>query len=74
MVVPTFTTRVLVFADCGQPLVPDHGSVQVESTTYINTATRSCDEGYDLIGEALIRCKVDGMWSGDNATCSIKGI
>jgi len=40
----------------GQPL---HGQ----------TATYSCDKGYNLFGDSIRTCQVTGVWSGSERTC-----
>ena len=66
---------VVCISDCGNPSKPTNGSVSLAvlgTTTYGATATYSCEEGYDLIGDETIECEASGLWS-DASTCSIKG-
>jgi len=39
-------------------------------TTFGNTATYSCDPGYELLPDNSVRsCQVNGTWSGMNPFC-----
>ncbi len=58
--------------DCG-PLTIMNGMVDTTSgTTFMNTATYSCDTGYNLTGEATRMCQANGNWSGSEPTCPCK--
>ena len=58
--------------DCGTLTDPDNGQVNhTAGTTFGQTATYSCDTGYQLL-ENITRtrtCQADGVWSGIRATC-----
>ena len=57
--------------DCRSPAAPDKVTVTTASgTTFGETATYSCYDGFDLIGA---QCQVSGAWSGSTPTCVIKG-
>ena len=63
-----------MFADCGGLVNPADGSVDTASgTTYLETATYSCNTGYDLIGTTSRTCQADA-WDGTPPTCDIKGM
>ena len=38
-------------------------------TTFGQTATYSCDPGYNLVGNSTRMCQADGVWSGNEPTC-----
>ena len=38
-------------------------------TTFGQTATYSCNTGYNLVGDSTRMCQADGMWSGSEPTC-----
>ena len=38
-------------------------------TTFEQTATYSCDRGYNLVGDSIRRCQDNGQWSGREPTC-----
>ena len=58
--------------DCGTLTNQADGQVNITAgTTFGQTATYSCDAGYQLL-ENITRtrtCQADGMWSGNRATC-----
>ena len=64
---------VLLVADCG-PLTIANGNVDTPSgtTTFNNTATYSCDPGYDLNGEMTRTCNASEVWTPDAPTCDRK--
>ena len=65
---------VLSLLDCGPLPTPDYGSVDTSSgTTFGETASYVCNDGYDLIGVATRSCLENGTWSEFVPTCSIKG-
>ena len=35
-------------------------------------ASYTCSEGYDLIGDEMRTCQVDGQWTGAELTCMCK--
>ena len=41
-------------------------------TTFGQTATYSCNTGYNLVGDSTRMCQADGMWSGSEPTCISK--
>lgn len=45
----------------------------MNATTYLSTATYTCDEGYDLLGSSVVECNESGQWN-DTANCRIKGL
>ena len=56
--------------NCGQPESPDpNGAVSVGETTLGNTATYSCNSGYNLVGSSTTTCLASGQWSDGAATC-----
>ncbi|XP_063401402.1 sushi, von Willebrand factor type A, EGF and pentraxin domain-containing protein 1-like [Mytilus trossulus] len=55
---------------CGQPDRIEHGSVVTNSFTFKNTATYTCDTGYNLIGDPERICMATGLWSSALPTCS----
>ena len=79
MLLVTKCSKLAVFLiplDCGPPIVPDNGSVELTDdgvTTYDASATQSCQIGYNLSGVVNITCGADGNWSDPAVTCTIKG-
>ncbi len=62
--------------DCGPPPQPDiNGQVQYTGTLLGDTATYTCNEGYELEGgvdEVTIECLNTGDWSGPAPECNRK--
>ena len=57
-------------ADCGTLSGPGNGSVShTAGTTEGQTATYSCNTGYNLMGDSTRTCQADGMWSRSEPTC-----
>ena len=56
--------------DCGNLNDPANGSVSQNSgTTFGQTATYSCNTGYNLVGVSTRTCQAIGNWSGSVPTC-----
>ena len=56
--------------DCGVLLSPDNGAVSLTGTTFMSTATYSCNAGHTLInGDEVRECQSDRIWSGIQPTC-----
>ena len=61
---------ILTAVDCGSLTVPDNGTVShTGGTTFGQTATYSCDTGYNLVGDSNRTCQAVGSWSGSPPTC-----
>ena len=60
----------LTVVDCGALSNPANGSVlYTGGTTYGQTATYSCNTGYNLVGDGIRACQSTGVWSGSAPTC-----
>ena len=56
--------------DCGTLNDTTNGQVShFNGTTFGQTASYSCDTGYNLVGDNNRTCQADGMWSGNEPTC-----
>ena len=56
--------------DCGTLNNPANGQVShTAGTTFTQTATYSCDTGYNLVGDSNRVCQATGVWSGRAPTC-----
>ena len=67
----------LAAVDCGSLTDPANGQVNhTAGTTFGQTATYSCNTGYNLVGDSTRTCQSEGEWSGSAPTCqgmSLKG-
>ena len=52
----------LTGVDCGPPRLRN-GKVTFNSTLFEANATYSCNTGYKLVGERVIQCLSNGVWS-----------
>ena len=67
-----FATKLTIFlfliilnivVDCGPLGIPVNGQVDMSSgTTFMSTATYTCNTGYNLIGPISRTCGSDGVW------------
>ena len=56
--------------DCGTLPNPANGRVDnTAGTTFGQTATYSCNTGYNLVGNSTCLCQATGVWSGSAPTC-----
>ena len=56
--------------DCGSLTDPANGQVDLTAgTTFGQTATYSCNTGYNLVGDSTRTCQATGEWSGSAPTC-----
>ena len=56
--------------DCGTLTNPANGQVNhTAGTTFGQTATYSCNTGYNLVGDNTRTCQATGEWSGSEPTC-----
>ena len=61
---------LILTVDCGTLTDPDNGSVNhTAGTTVGQTATYSCNTGYNLVGDSTHTCQASGNWSGSEPTC-----
>ena len=66
MMCPFFLTGV----DCGTLTNPANGLVShTAGTTFGQTATYSCNTGYNLVGGSIQTCQATGVWSASAPTC-----
>ena len=60
----------LTAVDCGNLTDPHNGQVDhTAGTTLGQTATYSCNTGYNLVGDSTRTCQATGNWSGSAPTC-----
>ena len=59
--------------DCRTLNTTMNGQVShLNGTTFGQTATYSCNTGYNLVGDSTRMCQADGMWSGSEPICISK--
>ena len=64
------TFLILTVVDCGNLTDPANGSVtHTSGTTFGETATYSCNTGYNLTRDSTRTCQATGQWSGNAPTC-----
>ena len=62
--------HISTVVDCGSLTNPTNGVVShTAGTTFGQTATYSCDTGYNLVGDNTRMCQASGNWSGSAPTC-----
>ena len=62
--------------DCGNPIVPEGGQVTFTPGVVMTietglgaVTTYTCNEGYNLVGEAQRTCQADEQWDGTVPNC-----
>ena len=61
---------ILAVVDCGNLTDPANGQVNhTAGTTSGQTATYSCNTGYNLVGNSIRTCQATGNWSQSAPTC-----
>ena len=67
--ISTYVSLLSIVADCGALSNPANGQVNTSGTTFGQTATYSCNTGYNLVGDSTRMCQANGDWSGSAPTC-----
>ncbi|EDW78412.2 uncharacterized protein Dwil_GK16413 [Drosophila willistoni] len=64
---------VCKYIECGLPASIAHGSYGLLNNTvgYLSLVKYTCDEGYEMIGRALLTCDFDERWNGPPPRCEI---
>ena len=61
---------ILTIAGCDSINAPANGQVDLTSgAAFEQTATYSCNTGYNLVGNRTQTCQALGQWSGSAPTC-----
>ena len=56
--------------NCSTLSNPANGQVShTAGTSFGQTATYSCDTGYNLVGDSTRICQANGRWSGSKPIC-----
>lgn len=65
-----------LFADieCGLPASIPNGAYELinGSVGYLSTVVYSCNDGYEMIGRAMLTCDIDERWNGPPPKCEGK--
>jgi len=65
-----YVFSLLTAVDCGPLTDPANGQVShPDGTTFGQTATYSCNTGYNLVGDSTRTCQATGNWSGNAPIC-----
>ena len=60
-----------IAVDCGVLTYPSNGAVDTSSgTTFMMTATYSCNTGYNIVEEATRTCGATALWTPEAPTCA----
>ncbi len=60
-----------IAVDCGVLTFPPNGAVDTSSgTTFMMTATYSCNTGYNIVEEATRTCGATALWTSEAPTCA----
>ena len=52
---------------------PTNGVVDLSGTSLGDTATYTCDSGYELVGTPVLNCQHDGTWDNSPPLCQSVG-
>lgn len=60
--------------ECGLPASIPHGSYDLinGSVGYLSTVIYKCNEGYEMLGRAMLTCDIDERWNGPPPRCESK--
>ena len=65
----------LTVVDCGTLADPANGQVShTAGTTFGQTATYSCNTGYNLEGDSTRMCQAAELWSGNEPNCTSESL
>ena len=65
-----YSVSISTAVDCGPLTNPNNGEVNLSSgTTFGIVATFSCNTGYRLSHQQVVKCGADGMWSPASPSC-----
>ncbi len=67
------TEHLPTAVDCGPPTNPSNGAVDKSTgTTFMMTATYTCNTGYNIVGSESRTCRASRVWSGEAPVCNCK--
>lgn len=64
---------VCKFIECGLPASIPQGSYELVNGTvgYLSTVIYKCNEGYEMLGRAMLTCDIDERWNGPPPRCEL---
>jgi CUB/sushi domain-containing protein len=62
-------SRNVTAEDCGDLNDPVNGKVEMSGTAFWDTATYTCNNGFEIVGNAIRTCEETGKWSGVAPFC-----
>ena len=65
-------TLLLYSVVCPSLNDPANGNVNVSGDFFGQTAEYTCNNGFNLIGDSIVTCGLDGQWSGNPPVCEGK--
>ena len=69
IIVIKFHFLLCIAADCDRLDNPANGTVVLTGTSMGDTATYSCNNGYELEGNRQRMCQMNRQWSGSEPSC-----
>uniref|UniRef100_A0A336LKW4 CSON012524 protein n=1 Tax=Culicoides sonorensis TaxID=179676 RepID=A0A336LKW4_CULSO len=57
--------------ECGLPASISHGTYDLvnASVSYLSSVIYKCNEGYEMVGRAMLTCDIDERWNGPPPKC-----
>lgn len=64
---------VCKFIECGLPASIPHGAYDLINGTvgYLSTVIYKCNEGFEMLGRAMLTCDIDERWNGPPPRCEL---
>lgn len=64
---------VCKYIECGYPASIPHGTYELVNSSigYLSQVGYKCNEGYEMIGRAMLTCDIDERWNGPPPRCEI---
>ncbi|XP_021694259.1 uncharacterized protein LOC5564206 isoform X3 [Aedes aegypti] len=64
---------VCKYIECGLPAAIPHGHYDLVngSVGYLSSVHYKCNEGYEMVGRALLTCDIDERWNGPPPRCEV---
>ena len=55
---------------CSVLSTPEHGTVSQSGLSENSVGNYSCEQGFTLTGSKMRQCAEQGLWTGDEPTCT----